>query len=198
MNEALDATTVNQAFHVSQNGVLAQGTVKLSGSGQILEFTPAAPWQNNALIQVFLDSTALDVDGSAVNSYQGSFRTAVDTTTVAPQPVALSPFNGATGVPENTVIEVKYNEALNPNSVNANTVLLQQDFGSFAFVAGTVTLDQTGTIVRFTPNAPLAANSVYLVETNDWNPGSEWPIADLLCRVFLYHLELSQTQRRHW
>ncbi|HEY1525244.1 MAG TPA: Ig-like domain-containing protein [Candidatus Angelobacter sp.] len=165
VNEALNSATVNGAFHVSQNGVLTQGTVKLSGSGQIVEFTPAAPWQSNALIQVFLDSTALDTDGSFVNAYQGSFRTAVDTTGVTPQPVASSPVSGATGVPENAVVELKYNEALNPNSVNANTVLLRQNFGNGGVVAGTITLDQTGTIIRFVPNAPLAANSQYFLQT---------------------------------
>src|SRR5689334_23730172 len=38
-----------------------------------------------------------------------------------------SPFNGATGVPRNAVIELQYNEPLNPNSVNVNTVLLRSE-----------------------------------------------------------------------
>jgi len=186
INEGLDPATVNNAFHVSQNGILASGTVKLSGSGQILEFTPSAQWQNNALIQVFLDSTALDTDGSPVNAYQGSFRTAVDTTTVAPSIVRLSPFNGATGVPRNVAIDLQYNEPLDPATVNATTVLLRENFCcNFAQVPSSISLDATGTIVRIVPNAPLTANNSYLLQTTPSLRGANG-LAQLSNQVFSF------------
>ncbi|MGH3846549.1 MAG: Ig-like domain-containing protein [Pseudonocardiaceae bacterium] len=166
VNEPLDPATVQNALHVSQNGVLVTGTVTVKDNGQTVEFQPAGPWLNNALVQVFLDSTALDVDGSPVNSYQGSFRTEVDTTTIAPAPVSLSPANGATNIPDNAVIELAYNEPLNPNSVNVNTVLVRQNVCcTFPAVAGTITLDATGRLIRFVPTVPLAAGSSYLAQT---------------------------------
>ena len=164
VNEPLNTSTVANAFHVSQNGVLAQGTVNVRDNGQTLEFVPAAPWANNALIQVFLDSTALDVDGSAVNAYQGSFRTVPDTTTTSPSLVSISPVNGATGIALNAVVEWQYNEPLNPNTVNTNTVLLQNG-NTGQFVAGTVSLDASGTLIRFVSTVPLAANVRYFPET---------------------------------
>src|SRR6202023_4238299 len=101
---------------------------------------------------VFLDNTAPDLDGAAVNSYQGSFRTAVDTTNVAPSPVNQSPFNGATAVPQNAVFELQYNEPLDATTVNANTASLQQNVCcTFPAVAGTLSLDASGTLIRFVP-----------------------------------------------
>jgi hypothetical protein len=164
VNEPLNVGTVANAMHTSQNGNLAPGTITTRNNGQTIEFIPTSPWQNNALIQVLLDNTALDVDGSPINSYQGSFRTAADTTTVAPSLVSISPANGASGIAENPVVELQYNEPLNPATVNTNTVLLQNG-NTGQNVAGTVTLDASGMFIRFVPAAPLTANVRYFPET---------------------------------
>jgi YD repeat-containing protein len=162
MNEPLNASTVSSALHVSQNGVLVPGTVNVQGNGQTIQFFPASPWQNNALVQVFLDSTAVDTDGSPVSSYQGSFRTAADTSSIAPSPVSSTPSGFfPTNILQNTTVEILYNEPLDPNSVNLNTVLLQNFTAGRVLVAGTVSLDSSGTLVRFIPNVPLPANSFY-------------------------------------
>ena len=81
----LQPATVPAALHISQNGVLVNGTVNVSGSGKVIEFVPPAPWQNNALVQVFLDNNAKDLGGNALNNYQGSFRTALITATTTPR-----------------------------------------------------------------------------------------------------------------
>ena len=165
VNETLNTSTVAGALHVSQNGVLTPGTLTVRDNGQTIQFVPSTPWQKNAFIQVFLDSTALDSDGNTVNSYQGSFRTVVDTTTIPPLIVSVSPLNNGTNfAPLNPVVEWQYNEPLNPNTVNTNTVLLQNN-NTGQFVAGTVTLDASGTFIRFVPNVPLAANGSYSMQT---------------------------------
>ncbi|HEU4937112.1 MAG TPA: hypothetical protein VFT39_11695, partial [Vicinamibacterales bacterium] len=46
--------------YVSQNGVLVDGTVRTSGNGTAINFTPAAPFAPNAVIQVFVIATAQD------------------------------------------------------------------------------------------------------------------------------------------
>src|SRR6185312_12045693 len=153
-------------LHVSQNGVLVAGTLTVRDNGQTIQFVPSAAWQKSALIQVFLDSTALDTDGNTVNAYQGSFRTVVDTTTLAPSVLSVSPVNNASiTVPLNPVLEWQFNEPLNPNTVNTNTVLLQ-NASTGVFAAGTVTLDSSGTFIRFVPNVPLAAATTYNMETS--------------------------------
>ncbi|HLJ86040.1 MAG TPA: Ig-like domain-containing protein, partial [Candidatus Angelobacter sp.] len=166
VNEPLSQATIANSLHVSQNGVIGQGTTTSRDNGQTIEFVPTAPWLNNALVQVFLDSTAIDTDGTPVVAYQGSFRTALDTTSTAPTVVAISPPDGlpAASVARNAVIDVQYNEPLDPGTVGTNTVLLQNDTANKA-IEGTVFLDPTGTIARLVPTIPLDAGSHYHVST---------------------------------
>src|SRR5262249_15750906 len=70
-NKSLNAATVQNAVHVSQNGQLVAGTVTVTNNGQTVQFVPTLPFQNSALIQMFLDSTARDTAGNTMNAYQG-------------------------------------------------------------------------------------------------------------------------------
>src|SRR5260370_24370817 len=110
MNQA----TIPGALHVSQNGALVSGTVQVTDNGQTIQFTPSGPFQNNALIQVFLDSTAVDSDGASLTNYQGSVTSAANTSTVGPSVVSTVPADGSTGVATDVVIMLGVNEALNP------------------------------------------------------------------------------------
>src|SRR5262249_47805837 len=150
VSEAMNASTVTGALHISQNGVLVSGTAQVTDNGQVIQFKPVAPFQNNALIQVFLDDTAQDVNGNSLTAYQGSFRTVVDTSTIAPAVVSTSPVNGSTGVPTNIVIDIGFNEPLDPATVNGTNVsLLQTDVCCpYPVVPSTVSLVGNGTIIR--------------------------------------------------
>jgi YD repeat-containing protein len=163
VNEALNAQTVSSGLHVSQNGVLVSGTVQVSDNGQTIQFQPAAPLANNALIQVFVDSTVLDSDGASVAAYQGSFQTIAKPGTNAPVLTGTNPAGLATNVPLNIVPQWSYNEPLNPATVNTNTVLLEGPTGQF--VAGTVKLDPSQQLITFVPAAPLAPTSTYDLQT---------------------------------
>jgi YD repeat-containing protein len=159
INEPLAPATVSGAFHVAQNGVIVNGALQVIDNGQTIQFQPAAPFKNDATVQVFLDSTALDTDGSPVSSYQGTFHTVPDPANVQLAVVATNPANGATNVPLNVVLELQYTGSLDPATINANTVFFFNQFGQF--VTGTVTLDATQQLVTFVPSAPLAANTFY-------------------------------------
>ena len=108
VSEALNPATVSGALHVSQNGQLVTGTVNVTNNGQTIQFAPALPFQNGALVQVFLDTTALNTNGNTVNSYQGSFTVVSDPNTTAPGVVNDIPINGSGNVPLNAVVEVAY------------------------------------------------------------------------------------------
>jgi hypothetical protein len=74
LNKVLNGSTVPGALHVSANGQLVSGTATATGNnGQTVQFTPAAALPYGALIQVFLDTAALDTSGNTVTSYQASF-----------------------------------------------------------------------------------------------------------------------------
>ncbi len=161
VNEPMNASTISGALHITQNGVAVSGTTQVTDSGQVILFTPSVPFQNNAFVQVFLDSTALDVDGSSLANYQGSFNTAVDTSTTAPNVVNTNP-TGGSGVPTNVVIDVGFDQALNASTVNTTTVSLLQ--GGSTVVPIAVSLVGGGTIIQITPSGFLAANTSYTVQ----------------------------------
>jgi hypothetical protein len=159
VNEPLDQTTIAGALLISQNGVLVNGTIRVTGNGQAIEFVPAVAWVKNALIQVFFDDRAKDLAGNALNNYQGSFRTVSDTSASAPTVVRSIPAQGTTDVPLNPVIEVEYNEPLNPATTIGSNVSLSAGSGG-SVVANTVSLRE-GRIIRILPGAPLTANTSY-------------------------------------
>ena len=146
LNESLNAATVPGAVHVAQNGQLVDGTVTLTSNGQAIQFVPSAPWAYGALVQIFLDATTTDVNGTTVTSYQGSFTTVADPTTTVPAVVAMSPVNGATSVPLNVVVNIGYNVALNAATVTTSTVTLTNN--QTALVGATVSLNATGQVIH--------------------------------------------------
>ena len=158
-NKALNAATVKGALHVTQNGELVTGgTITVSDNDQTIQFVPPQSWPYGALVQVFLDTTAQDLEGNAVNAYQGSFNTVGDPTTTAPMVVNTSPGVNVPNMPLNTVIDVGYSEPLDPNTVNSSDVLLNGPGGQVALM---VTLDTTGTVIHAVPDTTLLANSGY-------------------------------------
>jgi hypothetical protein len=168
VSEPLNPSTVAGAIHVSQNGVLVDGSVQVTGNGQVVQFQPLVAWAPNALIQVFLEGAAQDLNGNALNSYQSSFRIAADPQTTAPVATAVSPVYGAQNVPLNPSIAIGYNEPLDPASVNTSTVTLTGPAGR---VNISVALDSTGTVIQLLPvdagnnRIDLAPNSFYYYQT---------------------------------
>jgi large repetitive protein len=158
VNEAMNVGTIAGAVHVVQNGVVVSGTVQVRDSGETIEFVPSAPWQFNAVVEVHLDGTALDVDGATLNGYQGSFTTMKNPQTTAPALVSVVPSGGA-GIPTNAVVQIQYSEPLDATTVNASAAELFVNGGPQ--VAGTVQLVGGGTVLQITPNAALAANTNY-------------------------------------
>ena len=153
----LNAATVNGAFHISQNGVIVPGTLVMNTGNQAVEFTPATPFAAGAYIQVFLDSTATDSYGNALNSYQGEFSTPEDPTTAGLYVVESTPSGALTA--SNPVIEIQFNQALDPTTVNSTNFTLNLS-PSNQVVPAAVTL-RTSTTVRITPSSSLLPGATY-------------------------------------
>ena len=158
-NEELDPATIDAAFHASVNGVLVDGTLNVIGNGHALEFIPDTPWPNSALVHVFLDSNARDLNGNALNSYQASFRTIADSTTTGLSLVASSPVHRSRNVGVSTVIDLQFNEALDPASVNDTTIGLKK-LGGGTDLPITLSLLKGNRVIRITPDAPLESDGV--------------------------------------
>ncbi|WP_281561221.1 Ig-like domain-containing protein [Thalassomonas sp. RHCl1] len=161
INEPMDELTINDALNVTQNGVLVSGTTDITGDGRSITFTPDTPWSDNALIQIFLDPSAQDTSGNALNNYQGSFRTELADANIAPAVINESLFQQSTNnVLVNSRFDIKFNQALDPSTVNNTNVEIRENFGSADLVATTVTL-VGDRIIRITPDANLSDSTNY-------------------------------------
>lgn len=91
-------------------------------------------------------------------SIAGCGRETVNTT--PPLAGAVSPANGATGVPVNQVLTATFSEPMNPASINVSTFTLTGPGG--VAVVGVVAYSSTSSVATFTPSANLAYNTLYM------------------------------------
>ena len=109
---------------------------------------------------VYGNAPAYPVNSSSKTNYwvdvifNGSVNT-VDVT--APGILVTSPASAATNVSAGSSINVFFNEQLNPSTVSANTVFLQN--GTTAIPSSVINNTEGG--VTLTPSAPLNSNTVY-------------------------------------
>lgn len=85
---------------------------------------------------------------------------------VAPTVVSTSPANGASNVPQNTVISVTFSEPVQQENIISGSAVIVNTVGGSggAVVPGTWAPDSTGTIMSFTPTtSPLAAGTIYSI-----------------------------------
>jgi large repetitive protein len=160
LNEPLAPGTVNSAVHVAQNGQLVTGTVQLADNGETIEFAPSSPWQNGALVEIFLDATALGTNGNAVTAYKGQFSIVADPATTTPVVVNYSPGYYVQNVPLNALVDIGYNVPLSAATVNATNVYMYGN-SEGANIPAALALDSTGTRITIIPNAPLKAAGAY-------------------------------------
>ncbi|WDE13108.1 Ig-like domain-containing protein [Thalassomonas haliotis] len=162
-SEAMDESSLADAFRVTENGILVEGQLNLTASGQAIEFTPDAPLASNALVYVYLDSSATDDSGNAVNQYQGSFRVAnsLDTAGVRPTPQTYVPSNGSTGVMLNPSIQIAYNQQMDGDFIDDTRVVLRDNGGTV--IPAQVSLNSDGYTVEVVPGSLLAPDSYYYV-----------------------------------
>ena len=151
MSKAMNPSTIPGSFFVSQNGVLVSGTAQVTGGGYTITFTPSASYQPGALIEVFLESTALDTLGIPAVAYKGVFTIAGAAASAPLTLISSSPANLSAAESANTVFELAFNKDLDPASLGPGTVQLLADGHG---VAGAATI-RKGRVIRFRPSADL-------------------------------------------
>jgi RHS repeat-associated protein len=156
-NDAMSTSSLQGAIQISQNGTAVNGTTQISENGQVALFTPTAPLLAGITTQVSVNSTALDLDGNTLNAYQGSFTTAVDTTNVAPQLIATNPVSGSNQVPTNAVIDLKFNEPLDPTKLTDISV---QCYQNSSWIQTALVPQGDGSLLQVIPRFPLAPNAL--------------------------------------
>ncbi|MCB1689856.1 MAG: Ig-like domain-containing protein [Halioglobus sp.] len=150
INEPLDASSIEEAFHIAQNGVVLddEGVLEVLGNGQTVRFTKNTPFAEGALVQVYLSDAATDLANNPLNNYSAFFRmgTTSDGVGVRPTPQVFSPNSGTQNVVLNPVLQVLWSEPLDPDSLTDSTVWLEKDYNGTR-VPVTISLnDQPGDV----------------------------------------------------
>lgn len=178
-SEPMNAASIPDAFHVTENGVLVDGTLEVLADGQTIRFTKATPFAEGARVQANLGSSAEDDSGNAIYAYSGYFNmgSSNDRAGDRPNVTGYYPGNNMTGVPLNPVIHVRFNEELDAALIGSADIRLQNVSNGWAHVAKSVSLDSTGHIVKITPDALLTADNryyVYLSGVTDTDGDNSW------------------------
>jgi len=159
---ALDPVTAQNGLFVAENDIEKSGTLSLAEGGRLLIFTPDTPFLAGSFVSVFGRNELLNILGfpvffQNVNNL-ASFRTVGGFSQSIPQITDAFPFG--VGIPTNTLANVRFNEPLDPVSVNESTVFLEESATSAA-VPLMVSLLQSDRVIRITPNVNLAPNTSY-------------------------------------
>jgi RHS repeat-associated protein len=155
-SQPMNAASVTGAVHVSQNGNLASGTLQVTDNGQVVQFTPSAPWPSSAYVQVFVDSTAQNASGVNMNAYQSSFTVVANTSTTPPSATGTNPSGSASSVPTNVAMDIAFNVPLDPTTLTPTSVLCYQNG---AWIQSEVSLVSGGTLLQIVPRLALQTNT---------------------------------------
>ena len=165
VNKPLNEATVAGALYVSQNGVLVEGAVSVTGGGTAIHFNPTANFLPGATIQIFMTGAAQDAFGNSLFDYSGSFTVVSDTTTQTPTIVRTSPVAYSAGNPTSVVIDIEFSEPLAQGTVTPAHIFVVNQANQP--IAGTLSIRNGGRVVRFTPNAPFTINDYNYVTLTD-------------------------------
>jgi hypothetical protein len=152
-NVEVNPATVNQlSFTLQQGTTPVAGTITYSG--KTATFTPSAALKDNTTYTAKLTTSINGLDGNPLQQdYVWSFSTG---SSITPMVLSTDPAKNATSVFLNKVISANFNMAMNESTINTTTFTVKK--GTTA-VTGTVSYN--GTTATFTPNSPLAMNTIY-------------------------------------
>jgi hypothetical protein len=150
-NEEMNSETINlSSIIITAGNAVIPGAITYSGL--TATFRPSSRLTVNTLYTGRVTTAVKDEAGNALQTdFVWTFTTGLN-----PLVASTDPANGAVDVSPNKVITATFNMSMNPATLNASTFTVKQ--GTTA-VAGTISY--AGTMVTFTPTAPLDENKIY-------------------------------------
>lgn len=152
---AMDPATINSTtFTLKQGNNPIPGAVSYSGTTAV--FSPAANLLPNTLYNATITTGAKNIAGTPLaNNYVWSFTTG---STIAPTVTQADPANNSTGVSLNKKESATFSMAMDPTTINSNTLILKQGNNP---VTGSVSY--SGNTAVFSPSLNLLPNTIYTV-----------------------------------
>jgi len=158
-SEAMNPSSINtKTFTLTGPGTTpVAGVVTYAAS--TATFTPSSALALNTLYTATITTGARDLFGIALAS---NFVWTFTTSSVAcgpPTVISVAPPNLSSGICPNTVVTATFSEAMKASTIDTTTFTLTGP--GTTPVAGTVTYVASSDVATFTPNSPLALNTLY-------------------------------------
>jgi hypothetical protein len=164
-SEAMDASTItaaNVTLKLTSNASVVSGTVAYNPATLTATFTPSASLAFGTGYTLAVSTGAQDASGNALAAgFSSAFTTAGAPDTTPPSVLSITPANGAAGVSVNTAVSVQFSEAMDPLTINGNTISLVLASNSSP-VSGIVSYSQATNTATFTPSVALSFATSYL------------------------------------
>ena len=158
-------------YDTPQYWISVPGAVTLDASGLVMTFTPNALLPVDSTFDLQMTGNIEDASGNAFGGYtnylyNANFSTTFSANTTAPTVVAANPLANSNAVGTNVSIQLEFSTDMDQATQSGLTVSTGGNL-----VAGTYSWNASinccssgpGTILTFTPTAPLAANTNYTV-----------------------------------
>jgi hypothetical protein len=158
-SEAMNPSTINTTIFT----LTGPGTTPVAGvvsyALSTATFTPSSPLALNTLYTATITTGAQDTFGNGLASnFVWSFTTS-NASCAPPTVISVAPPNLATGICPNTLVTATFSEAMTASTINGTTFTLTGP--GLTAVAGVVTYVASSDVATFTPNNPLALNTLY-------------------------------------
>jgi len=158
MNAPMSLPAVQNGMYVVENGALISGTVTLTQDQHGIIWTPAAPYLQGALIEVYLYPPAADISGNLATSYAYSFHTvSLPSSTTAPTETAYNPPRYTYTSLLNPVVEIAFSKALNPATVTSSSAFVKYN-NTGSPISGTPVLLNGNALLRIPLTSTLLAS----------------------------------------
>lgn len=157
--DTIDGTT----FTVAGDGEPALiGEVTLNADSNTATFAPTSALTAGTEYTASISTEVRSTRGKALASeYVWTFTSGNSADLTAPTVILRQPADGVDGVVLNTTISATFSESVNRDSVNESSFTLAPSANLAAPVSGTVTLNDAGTVVTFTPEDDLDVSTQY-------------------------------------
>ena len=155
-NEALLRKSINSSsLMLLKDGVSqADGILSLISSNTELLFSPTGLLQDNSDYTIKVSGVKDDAGNALVDDFVTTFSTGNCVDLDRPTVIDISPINGATSIPVNSLVTVILHEPIDPTTVTEDTMYVI-DQSSGQRIGGILQVADNKSAITFTPNVPF-------------------------------------------